>query len=177
MELSSVYQLIGEKTVGEASANKTVLRLYGKVDSVDERSRTALISFKAVLFITKGSITFGSWNGHFNGDYDDAFTSRQTSFSVGETQIGLIEVQGNYEDDGTPEPINIGAYFRDSYYNHATTLDNVVVTYPAIRPKTNIQVKHNGVIKNSEAFVKMNGTLHRVSAAYVKVNGVLKQNV
>ena len=172
MELTTTYQLIGEKVVGEVSGNKTTLRLYGKYNSIDLPTRTASVSFKAVAYVTKGYITLASCNGAFRGDYTDNFSFSNKTFNVGETTLKEITKPVTFDDSGRLA-INIGLYFYDSYYRSGTQIPDTEVTIPPIQSKSNLSLKLEGTYHKVALYVKDNGTYHKVTKLWVK-DGVYK---
>lgn len=175
MELTTSYQLIASKFIGEVSGNKSELYLYGRMNG-EPSGRSASISLKAVQHTTKGYITYSNYSGRFTGTYNDNFSvSTQTRFDIGDKTLKEITKTIEYNDEGLASFL-AGFYFYNSYYG-GTTIDNVEVTLPRIAAKVNIPLKLAGVWHKTKPYVKVDGIHHRVIGSWIKANGIWKKGV
>lgn len=146
MILTTTFQKISEKAIGNAGYGNYVFRLYGRyVEQSSEENKTK-VEFQLRHYTPQGYITYYSSSQKFTGELTNSSSNATNKrCNAGETTLLTATKEIPHEEDGT-KSISIGATFTNSYFGNTVTINQVSIELPKINRLNSI------VLNNGEPF-------------------------
>lgn len=146
MVLTTTFQKISEKAIGNAGHGNYVFRLYGRYIEQSSENNTTKVEFQLRHYTPQGYITYYSSSQKFTGELTNSSSnSTNKRCNAGETTLLTATKEIPHEEDGS-KSINIGATFTNSYFGNTVTINQVSVDLPKINRASTI------ILNNGEYF-------------------------